>query len=88
MGGLGRTMKLDEVAEQFALSQVFTEYVYGSSLAELEEVANSCTDFFSHDDWVLCAEYDDYAYISASAILQLVYDKAWQFKRYYEMVGE
>jgi hypothetical protein len=84
----GRVMKLDEVAERFALDTVFHDYPVGGTLAELEQIANDCSDFFSHDEWTFAEEYEPYAYISAGAILQLVYDKAWQFKRYYEMVGE
>lgn len=79
-------MKLDEVADKFALDTVFSYYPVDATVKDLEQVANACTDFFSDDEWTLCEEYDDYAYISADAILQLVYDSAWSFKRYYEMV--
>ena len=81
-------MKLDEVADKFALDTVFHDYPVGGTVAELEQIANACTDFFEHDEWTFAEEYEPYSYISAGAILQLVYDKAWQFKRYYEMVGE
>lgn len=81
-------MILEQVAEKFALDSVFSYYPYGATIDDLAEVANGCTDFFSHDDWTLCEEYDDYAYISASAIIDLVTEHAESFKTYYEMVSE
>ena len=80
-------MNLDEVAEKFGLDSVFAYYPNGATLKDLVEVANACTDFFDHDDWTLCEEYQEYAFISASAIVGLVVEQADSFKRYYEMVG-
>ena len=79
-------MKLDEVAERFGLDSVFSYYPNGATLEDLSEVANACTDFFSHEDWTLCEQYDDYAYISAQAIVDLVVEQADSFKRYYSVV--
>lgn len=81
-------MKLDEVAERFALDDMFAYYPIDSTFKDLEQVANSCTDYFDADDWTLAEDVEDLAYVSASAILQEAYDRAWSFKRYYEMVGE
>ena len=81
-------MNLDEVADKFALDTVFHDYPVDGTVVALEQIANACETFFEHDEWTFAEEYEPYAYISAGAILQLVYDKAWQFKRYYEMVGE
>lgn len=81
-------MKLDEVAERFGLDSVFSYYPDGASVEDLAEVADACTDFFDHDDWLLCQQFEEYAYVSASAIVDLVVDQADSFKRYYEMVGE
>ena len=81
-------MKLDEVADKFALDTVFAYYPTDGTVLQLEEVANSCENYFDSDDWVLAEDVQDLAFISARAILQRVYDEAWSFKRYYEMVGE
>ena len=81
-------MKLDEVAERFGLDSVFSYYPEGGTVEDLAEVADACTDFFSHDDWLICQDYEQYAYISAEAIIDLVVEQADSFKRYYEMVGE
>lgn len=81
-------MKLDEVAERFGLDSVFSYYPDGASVEDLAEVADACTNFFDHDDWLLCQQFEEYAYVSASAIVDLVVDQADSFKRYYEMVGE
>jgi len=81
-------MKLDEVADKFALDSVFAYYPIDATVEDLTKVAGDCTDFFSDPEWLLCEQYEEYAYVSASAILQLVFDQAWSFKRYYEMVGE
>mgnify|MGYP000185018882 CR=1 FL=1 len=81
-------MKLDEVADRFGLDSVFSYYPDGATVEDLAEVADACTDFFSHDDWLICQDYEDYAYVSASAIIDLVAEQADSFKRYYEMVGE
>lgn len=80
-------MTLDEVAERFGLDSVFSYYPDKATLKDLQDVANACTDFFSHEDWTLCEQYDDYAYISASAIVDLVLEQADSFKRYYSVVG-
>lgn len=80
-------MKLDEVAERFALDDMFAYYPVDSTFADLELVAESCTDFFDHEDWTLAEDVQDLAFVSAGAILQGAYDRAWQFKRYYEMVS-
>lgn len=81
-------MKLDEVADKFGLDSVFSYYPDGASVEDLAEVADACTNFFDHDDWLLCQQFEEYAYVSASAIVDLVVDQADSFKRYYEMVGE
>lgn len=81
-------MKLNDVAERFALDTVFSYYPDGATIEDLSEVANACTDFFSHDDWVLWQPYEDYAYISASAIIDLVTEQADSFKRYYSVVTD
>lgn len=81
-------MKLDDVAERFGLDSVFSYYPNGATVEDLAEVADACTDFFSHDDWLICQDYEQYAYVSASAIVDLVVEQADSFKRYYEMVGE
>lgn len=81
-------MDLDTVAERFGLDTIFSYYPAGATIDDLAEVANACTDFFSHDDWLICQDFDDYAYISASAIIELVAEQAESFKRYYEMVGK
>lgn len=81
-------MKLDEVADKFGLDSVFSYYPDGASVEDLAEVADACTEFFDHDDWLLCQQFEEYAYVSASAIVDLVVDQADSFKRYYEMVGE
>jgi hypothetical protein len=84
----GRLMKLQEVADRFALNEIFYEFPWGGTLDDLQKVADGCESFFESDEWILAEDYQPYAYISSGAILQLVYDKAWHFKRYYEMVGE
>jgi hypothetical protein len=81
-------MDLDMVAERFGLDEVFSEYPFGATVDDLDKVASACESFFEHDDWLICQDYEDYAYISAHAILSLVYDKSDSFKRYYEMVGK
>jgi phytoene/squalene synthetase len=81
-------MDLDMVAERFGLDEVFSEYPFGATIEDLAEVANACESFFEHDDWLICQDYEQYIYISASAIIELVVDKAESFKRYYEMVGK
>lgn len=79
-------MNLDETAELFALDSVFSYHPDGATIGDLAEVANACTDFFSHDEWQLCSDYEEYAYISASAVIDLVTDQAESFKCYYQMV--
>ena len=79
---------LTEVADKFGLDSVFSYYPDGATVEDLAEVANACTDFFDYDDWLICEQYEEYVYISASAIIGLVMDEAESFKRYYEMVGE
>ena len=81
-------MKLDEVAERFGLDNVFSYYPDGATVEDLAEVADACTDFFDHDDWLICEQFQEYVYISASAIVDLVVEQSDSFKRYYEMVGE
>jgi hypothetical protein len=81
-------MKLDEVADKYALDTVFAYYPVDGTVAELEQVANACENYFDSDEWILAEDVQDLAFISASAILQRVFDEAWSFKRYYEMVGE
>jgi hypothetical protein len=79
-------MTLEEVADKFGLDSVFSYYPEGATIDDLAEVANECTDFFEHDDWLICQTYEDYVYISASAIIDLVVEQADSFKRYYKMV--
>lgn len=79
-------MTLDEVCERFALDTIFSFYPDGATIDDLEKVANSCGDYFSHDDWMLCADFEQYAYISASAIVNLANDQAESFGTYYQMV--
>lgn len=79
-------MNLDETAELFALDSVFSYHPDGATIEDLAEIANACTDFFSHDEWQLCSDYEEYAYISASAVIDLVTDQAESFKCYYKMV--
>ena len=79
-------MKLDEVAERFGLDNVFSYYPDGATVEDLAEVADACTDFFDHDDWLLCEQFQEYAYVSASAIVDLVLEQADSFKRYYSVV--
>lgn len=79
-------MKLDEVAERFGLDNVFSYYPDGATVEDLAEVADACTDFFDHDDWLLCEQFQEYAYVSASAIVDLVLEQADTFKRYYSVV--
>ena len=79
-------MTLEEVADKFGLDTVFSYYPEGSRVDDLAVVAYACTDFFSHDDWQLCEKYEEYAYISASAIIDLVVEEAESFFRYYKMV--
>ena len=81
-------MDLDMVAERFGLDEVFSEYPFGATIEDLDKVASACESFFESDEWILAEDYQPYAYISAHAILSLVYDKSDSFKRYYEMVGE
>lgn len=80
-------MNLEDVAEKFGLDSVFSYYPDGATVEDLAEVADACTDFFDHDDWLLCEQYEEYAYVSASAIIDLVVDQAESFKRYYVVVG-
>ena len=80
-------MTLDDVAERFGLDSVFSYYPDGATVEDLAEVAEVCTDFFDHDDWLICEQYQEYIYVSASAIVDLVVEQADSFKRYYEMVG-
>jgi hypothetical protein len=84
----GRLMKLQEVADRFALNEIFYELPWGGTVDDLDKVASACESFFESDEWILAEDYQPYAYISAHAILSLVYDKSDSFKRYYEMVGE
>ena len=79
-------MKLDEVAERFGLDNVFSYYPDGATVEDLAEVADACTDFFDHDEWLLCEQFQEYAYVSASAIVDLVLEQADTFKRYYSVV--
>lgn len=79
-------MNLDETAELFALDSVFSYHPDGATIEDLAKIANACTDFFSHDEWQLCSDYEEYAYISASAVIDLVTDQAESFKCYYKMV--
>ena len=79
-------MKLDEVAERFGLDNVFSYYPDGATVEDLAEVADACTDFFDHDEWLLCEQFQEYAYVSASAIVDLVLEQADSFKRYYSVV--
>lgn len=79
-------MKLDEVAERFGLDNVFSYYPDGATVDDLAEVADACTDFFDHDEWLLCEQFQEYAYVSASAIVDLVLEQADTFKRYYSVV--
>lgn len=81
-------MKLDEVANKFALDTVFAYYPVDGTVAELERVARACEDYFDSDEWILAEHVQDLAFISAHEILRVVEDEAWSFKRYYEMVGE
>ena len=80
-------MKLEDVADRFGLDSVFSYYPDGATVEDLAEVADACNDFFDHDDWLICEQYQEYVYVSASAIIDLVVDQAESFKRYYEMVG-
>lgn len=80
-------MKLQEVADKFGLDTVFSYYPDGATIEDLAVVANACTDFFEHDDWQMCEEYQEYAYISSTAIVALVLDKADSFKYYYGLVA-
>lgn len=75
---------LDEVAERFGLDSVFSDYPNGATIADLEVVSSGSS--FDTDEWTIAEQYDDYQYISQDAILQLVYDQVWAFKRYYAMV--
>lgn len=77
---------LDEVAEQFALDDMFSYYPDGATLDDLEVVANSVGVFTDVEDWMLCGEYEELAYISAYVIVQKAVDIADQFRRYYERV--
>jgi hypothetical protein len=79
-------MKLDEVAERFALDTVFSEYPSGATIGDLAEVAEG--DIFDAEGWWLCEEYEQLAYVSASAILDAVEDNADSFRRYFDMVTE
>lgn len=79
-------MKLDDVAERFGLDNVFSYYPDGATVEDLAEVADACTDFFDHDEWLLCEQFQEYAYVSASAIVDLVLEQADTFKRYYSVV--
>jgi phytoene/squalene synthetase len=81
-------MDLDTVAERFGLDSVFSYYPFGATIDDLAEIANACESFFEHDDWLICQDYEQYIYISASAIIELVAEQADSFKRYYEMVGK
>jgi len=79
-------MTLEEVADKFGLDTIFSYYPEGATIDDLAEVANACTDFFSHEDWLICEDFEQYAYISASAIIDLVVEQAESFWRYYKMV--
>ena len=79
-------MKLDDVAERFGLDNVFSYYPDGATVEDLAEVADACADFFDHDEWLLCEQFQEYAYVSASAIIDLVLEQADSFKRYYSVV--
>ena len=79
-------MNLDEVAELFALDSVFSYHPDGATIEDLSQVADACTEFFEHDEWQLCSDYEDYAYISAGAIVGLALDQASSFKYYYGLV--
>ena len=79
-------MKLDDVAERFGLDNVFSYYPDGATVEDLAEVADACKDFFDHDEWLLCEQFQEYAYVSASAIVDLVLEQADTFKRYYSVV--
>ena len=79
---------LDEVAELFALDDMFSYYPDGATLADLEEVANSVSVFTDVEDWMLCEAYEELAYISADVITQKAVDIAEQFRNYYRMVDD
>ena len=79
-------MKLSEVAEQYALSQVFSEYPSGATVEDLAEVAEG--DIFDAEGWWLCERYEQLAYVSAGAILDAVEDIADSFRQYFDMVTE
>ena len=81
-------MKLQDVADKFALDTVFAHHPVDGTVAELEQVARSCENYFDSEEWILAEDLQDLAFISAHEILRVVEDKAWNFKRYYEMVGE
>jgi hypothetical protein len=84
----GRLMKLEEVCERFALDTLFSYYPYGATIEDLAKVANECNDFFDHEDWTLCGDFEQYAYISATAIIELANEHAESFGTYYLMVTE
>lgn len=77
---------LDEVAERFALDDMFSYYPDGATLDDLEVVANSVSVFTDVEDWMLCGAYEELAYISADVIVQKAVDIADQFRRYYKLV--
>lgn len=76
-------MKLSEVAERFALDEVFSEYPTGTTIEDLENILES-KKLFELPDYIVFQNYENY--LSDSDILQTLYDKAWAFERYYEMV--
>lgn len=77
---------LKEVSETYALDQVFSEYPSGATIDDLEQVANNVSVFTEAEDWILWEQYEELGYVSADAILQTVFDKAWEFRIYYERV--
>ena len=77
-----------EVAEQFALDEMFSYYPDGATLADLEEVANSVSVFTEVDTWLLCERYEELGYVSADAIVSQAEDIARLFRLYYERVDD
>ena len=79
---------LDEVAEQFALDEMFSYYPDGASIADLAEVANSVSVFTEVDTWLLCEACEELGYVSADAIVSEAEERADSFRRYYAMVDD
>jgi len=73
---------LDEVAEKFALDNVFSERPKGDTLDKLELVVGTEDYYNEYTVW------EPYENMPNNDLMQIIYDTAWAFKNYYREVTE